>query len=331
MLQFFRATSSAGGTTSQAKTTNGVPGGELAPPIGDLQGLFLHGQQLKREPEDLSHHRKSPGDLDGSIIKGTGQKVLLVTPGGEDLVVDVINNNSGGGANSGSGKDGLSSPQHGGRSVNGTPTSTGSVLVEQPVELIATADGLKPAMSYSTQIFSPMANATHSAHSGTPSPNPYNDHGGQYAASTQGGIGAGYITTSSGTIRGSASSAFTVSDPYYREYFSGEQTYVRQQVPVYADSPEGAGGAIASGTSTFVDRYVRGQNTAYHSKGVIAAAGLTVDLPSPDSGIGADTVTPRDQTQIQQVSSYRKTTLQNFLWNTSGDLIYGIQFSRICT
>lgn len=289
-----RATSSASGIASQTKTTNGLTGGELAPPTGDLQGLFLHGQQLKREPEDLSHHRKSPSDLDGGIIKGTRQKVLLVTPGGEDLVVDVVNNNSI--------KDGLGSPQHGGRSLNGTPTSTGSVLVEQPVELIQTADGLKATMSYSTQIFSPMANATHSAHSGTPSPNPYNDHGGQYTSSSQGGLSAGYITTSAGTIRGSASSAFTVSDPYYREYFSGEQTYVRQQVPVYADSPEGAGGTIASGTSAFVDRYVRSQNSVYHSKGVIAAAGLTVDLPSPDSGIGADAVTPRDQTQIQQVS-----------------------------
>lgn len=294
-MQCCRATSSASGIASQTKAANGLAGGELTPPIGDLPGLFLHGQQLKREPEDLSHHRKSPSDIDSGIIKGARQKVLLVTPGGEDLVVDVVNNNSI--------KDGLNSPQHGSRSVNGTPNSTGSVLVDQPVELIATADGLKPAMSYSTQIFSPMANATHSAHSGTPSPNPYNDHGGQYTTTSQGGISAGYITTSAGAIRGSASSAFTVSDPYYREYFSGDQTYVRQQVPVYADSPEGASGGISSGASTFVDRYVRGQNTAYHSKGVIAAAGLTVDLPSPDSGIGADTVTPRDQTQIQQVSA----------------------------
>lgn len=250
--------------------------------------MFLHGQQLKREPEDLSHHRKSPADLDGGIVKGARQKVLLVTPGGEDLVVDVVNNNI---------KDELGSPQHGGRSLNGTPTSTGSVLVEQPVELIA-ADGLKSTMSYSTQIFSPMANATHS---GTPSPNPYNDHVGQYTSSSQGGISAGYITTSAGTIRGSSSSAFTVSDPYYREYFSGEQTYVRQQVPVYAESPDGVGGTISSGSSAFVDRYVRGQNSVYHGKGVIGAAGLTVDLPSPDSGIGADAVTPRDQTQMQQV------------------------------
>lgn len=212
--------------------------------------------------------------------------MVLVTPGGEDLVVDVVNNNSI--------KEDLGSPQHGARSLNGTPNSTG--LNDGPVELIS--DGLgKGTMSYSTQIFSPMTSAPHSGHSGTPSPIPYSDHS-QYTPAGQ--LGGGYITTSASALRGSAGSAFAVSDPYYREYFSGEQTYVRQQVPVYADSPESGSGSLASGGSAFVDRYGR-QGSVYHTKGVIAAAGLTVDLPSPDSGIGADAVTPRDQTQIQQV------------------------------
>jgi transcription factor CP2-like protein len=52
-----------------------------------------------------------------------------------------------------------------------------------------------------------------------------------------------------------------------------------------------------------MERYVR--SNVYHSNktSVSAAtvAGLTVDLPSPDSGIGAEAVTPRDQTAIQQV------------------------------
>lgn len=265
----------ASSSSVAGKAANGLTAADLAPPPGDLQGLFLHGQ-LKREPEDLSHHRKSPAD----VIKGR-QKVVLVTPGGEDLVVDVVNNNSI--------KDELGSPQHGGRSLNGTPTG----LNDGPVELIT--DGLKGTMSYSTQIFSPMASAPHSGHSGTPSPIPYSEHT-QYTPAGQ--LSASYITTSTSGLRGSAGSAFSVSDPYYREYFSGEQTYVRQQVPVYADSPE-SGGGLAGG-SAFVDRYGR-QGSVYHTKGVIAAAGLTVDLPSPDSGIGADAVTPRDQTQIQQV------------------------------
>lgn len=258
--------SSSGGI---GKLTNGLTAADLAPPPGDLQGLFLHGQ-LKREPEDLSHHRKSPSEFKPR------QKVLLVTPGGEDLVVDVVNNNS---------------IKDGERSLNGTPTSSG--LSEGPVELIT--DGLKPGMSYTTQIFSPMATVPHSGHSGTPSPIPYSEHA-QYTPAGQ-PLSAGYITSPASALRSSGASAFSVSDPYYREYFTGEQTYVRQQVPVYADSPEGAG------SSAFVDRYGR-QSAVYHSKGVIAAAGLTVDLPSPDSGIGADAITPRDQTQIQQSFDY---------------------------
>jgi transcription factor CP2-like protein len=54
-----------------------------------------------------------------------------------------------------------------------------------------------------------------------------------------------------------------------------------------------------------MERYVR--SNVYHSnKTAVSAAtvaGLTVDLPSPDSGIGAEAVTPRDQTAIQQVST----------------------------
>lgn len=104
MTQFVccRASSQAGGIlTSQLKATNGVVSGaglELTtPPLGstsqlssqDIQGLFVNqhvgyaqpgasGSQnlqiVKREPEDLSHHRKlessspSSASLDGSII-----------------------------------------------------------------------------------------------------------------------------------------------------------------------------------------------------------------------------------------------------------------------
>lgn len=98
----FRASSQAGGIlTSQLKAANGLVSGaglELStPPLSsagqlssqELQGLFINqhvgytqpgatgGQNLqivKREPEDLSHHRKldcsspSSASLDGSII-----------------------------------------------------------------------------------------------------------------------------------------------------------------------------------------------------------------------------------------------------------------------
>lgn len=190
---------------------------------------------------------------------------------------------------------GLSSPQHGSRSVNGTPTSThSSLLADGPGASsleFASSDGLKPAM-YATQIFAPSG-------SGTPSPTPYGD---QYGQST---VGGGYASTT----RPASTASF--ADHYYREYFTTVASGAATPEPVYSgqlrQSQLGYGEEAAGGGSggSFVERYVR-QSTAYHGKGVIAAAtaaGLTVDLPSPDSGIGADAITPRDQTTMQQVSN----------------------------
>lgn len=103
---------------------------------------------------------------------------------------------------------------------------------------------------------------------GTPSPTPYGD---QYPRQS---------TTFAG-------------DPYYREYFVGDG-YQQRAAPPYSDTE-------STSASAFGDRY--GSVPRYHSKSVIAAAGLTVDLPSPDSGIGADAVTPRDHTAVQQVGA----------------------------
>lgn len=103
-----RTSSQAGGIlTSQLKAANGLVSGaglELTPPLSsagqlssqDIQGLFINqhvgyaqttasGSQnlqiVKREPEDLSHHRKldaSSPSLDGSIIvsKQSRHKVI---------------------------------------------------------------------------------------------------------------------------------------------------------------------------------------------------------------------------------------------------------------
>ncbi|XP_066248632.1 protein grainyhead isoform X1 [Euwallacea similis] len=345
--------SQAGGIlTSQLKPTNGLVSGaglELTtPPLStssqlssqELQGLFINqhvgyaqpagtaGQNLqivKREPEDLSHHRKldcgspSSGSLDGSIIisKQSRPKVVLVSSGGgnqpADLVVDVnsIKDES---------HRGLNSPQDGSRSINGTPTSTHSSLLADgsntgPIEFIST-DGLKPAM-YTTQIFTAMSNPCHSG-SGTPSPTPYSDHNIQYTQSTMGsgpnGSGATIYSTSSG--RASSSGAFTVStDPYYREYFTTVASGAGTPEPIYSSQLRQGhlayGEEVASGgaTASFVERYVR--QSQYHGKGVIAAAGLTVDLPSPDSGIGADAITPRDQNTLQQSFDYTELCQNN--------------------
>lgn len=226
--------------------------------------------------------------------------VLVSSSGGNgqpgDLVVDV---NS---IKDEAGHRGLNSPQHGSRSINGTPTSSHSSLLADgsntgPIEFIS-SDGIKPAM-YASQIFSTMSHGN--SGSGTPSPIPYSDHVTQF---TQSQIGGGY--SSSG--RPASSGAFSVADPYYREYFATVASGAGTPEPVYTGqlrqsqigyAEEATGGGSTTG---FVERYVR--QGPYHGKGVIAAAtaaGLTVDLPSPDSGIGADAITPRDQNTMQQV------------------------------
>ncbi|XP_060516363.1 protein grainyhead isoform X4 [Cylas formicarius] len=359
-----RPSSQAGGIlTSQLKATNGLVSGaglELpTPPLStggqlssqELQGLFINqhvgyaqpaataGQNLqivKREPEDLSHHRKldcsspSSGSLDGSIIisKQSRPKVVLVSAGGGnnqpgDLVVDVnsIKDES---------HRGLNSPQHGSRSINGTPTSTHSSLLADgsntgPIEFIS-ADGLKPGM-YTTQIFASMNNAGHHGGSGTPSPIPYSDHVAQYTQSSMGGgggggggsIGSGSAIYSTSGGRPSNSGAFSVSsDPYYREYFTTVASGAGTPEPVYSSQLRqgqiayGEEAASGGATASFVERYVR--QATYHGKGVIAAAtaaGLTVDLPSPDSGIGTDAITPRDQNTLQQSFDYTELCQTN--------------------
>lgn len=156
--------------------------------------------------------------------------------------------------------------------------------------------------------------------SGTPSPIPYTDHVTQYTQST---IGGGYATS---TVRPGSSGPFSVTDPYYREYFTTVTSGAGTPEPAYSGQlrqtqigygEEAAGGGT---TASFVERYVR-NSSAYHGKGVIAAAtaaGLTVDLPSPDSGIGADAITPRDQNTMQQVS----TSKYQFYSTTPPKLFY---------
>lgn len=327
---------------SQLKPSNGLIGpGSGGLEIGsghlsDLQGLFLHQHPLKREPEDLSHHRGGPnkgGNADGlkTIVGGGGgrPKVVLVAPGNsgqqqqdqQQLVVDVVNNNNNQQTNNnnpGGVKEeyvgGHHSPQHNSRSINGTPSSTSSLIADMnppppAIELIATPDGLKPM--YGTHIFTTMSGQH--TDSGAPSPNSYEHQ--QYTTSSVlsgGGPGnpGGYITTSAGRA--------PFADPYaYREYFGGAGAAAepgsygaqlggggggRQTASYGSDASDAGAVSNAAATASFVERYVR--QSSYHNKGVIAAAGLTVDLPSPDSGIGADAITPRDQNAIQQVLRY---------------------------
>lgn len=65
-------------------------------------------------------------------------------------------------------------------------------------------------------------------------------------------------------------------------------------------------------TTSFLDRYLRQQPTTTNSNGGTSYKttihGLTVDLPSPDSGIGEATITPRGENgalpQVSQVSQF---------------------------
>jgi hypothetical protein len=98
------------------------------------------------------------------------------------------------------------------------------------------------------------------------------------------------------------------SDSFYRDYFnssannnsnanansnsSGDQQYARAVAQLaYGEGHE----------SSFGDRFIRNQPGVYKQQQQQQGTGLTVDLPSPDSGIGVDAVTPRDQSVAQQV------------------------------
>ncbi|KAF6215956.1 hypothetical protein GE061_000293 [Apolygus lucorum] len=302
--------------SSQLKGTSGGTGLEIGgQALSDIPGLFLHHPSshqatVKREPEDLSHHRKS-----GAGEKGR-HKVVLVTSGGshQDLVVDLVNNNNSSNNNNNNNNppsikdEFIQSPQQTNRSMNGTPSSTSSLMATDPnapIEIIQ-GEGLKSGINYGSHIFTTMSTGagTHGG-SGSPSPIPYPDHTQYNTQAT-----SSYITTSAANRSGAT--AFT--DPYYREYFMTEQSpYAAQlrQVSTFGDAADGA-----SNSASFVERYVR-QSSAYHNKGVIAAAGLTVDLPSPDSGIGADAITPRDQTTIQQSFDYSEMCGGPLLGETS--------------
>lgn len=100
----------------------------------------------------------------------------MTTGGGHpELVVDVVNNNT-----TTIKDEFVHSPQHGSRSINGTPSSTSSLITPDnpPIEIITT-DGLKTEM-YNSHMFTAMSQPQGS---GTPSPIPYSDHATQYTTS----------------------------------------------------------------------------------------------------------------------------------------------------
>ncbi len=83
----------------------------------------------------------------------------------------------------------------------------------------------------------------------------------------------------------------------YREYFDPQSGYVPSRT-VYNEPSDNQ-----PPSTNYEGRFAaHTKNGTIYTKTVTSAAGLTVDLPSPDSGIGADAITPRDQNNIQQVN-----------------------------
>ena len=142
------------------------------------------------------------------------------------------------------------------------------------------------AQYQSPQLFATLSNPSHGS--------PYDFVGGGSGTSVV--VSTAQFANLRGPGGSNMSSVYPVgnspSDPYYRvDYFgnefgaSGVTTASRQLSPY-----DGA----SDGGPSFVDRYVR-QGGPY--KGHV----LPVDLPSPDSGIGTEAITPRDQSNMQQV------------------------------
>uniref|UniRef100_A0A182NLP5 Uncharacterized protein n=1 Tax=Anopheles dirus TaxID=7168 RepID=A0A182NLP5_9DIPT len=95
---------------------------------------------------------------------------------------------------------------------------------------------------------------------------------------------------------GPGGSAF-ITEPYtYREYFDN-QGYAPART-IYGSAVDSEGPQPAT---TYEGRFTK--NTSIYAK-TITATGLTVDLPSPDSGIGQDAITPRDQNNVPQQFDY---------------------------
>ncbi|XP_076368056.1 uncharacterized protein LOC143255763 isoform X2 [Tachypleus tridentatus] len=107
-----------------------------------------------------------------------------------------------------------------------------------------------------------------------------------------------YIAQSSLASRTSGSTVYTLTaTDYYKDLYAyvgspvTEQCQTgRQHIASYSDTVENV---------AFVDRYIR-QNSSYKT----GLHGLTVDLPSPDSGIGEATITPRDGAGLPQIFDY---------------------------
>ncbi|KAF4520306.1 hypothetical protein B566_EDAN004366 [Ephemera danica] len=263
--------------------------------VAHLQQLQLLQQySIKREPEDLSQPLTRKHlllqDRDKLIsqvglARGAAESVLVLGRKAPSSTVVVVKDEF---------RSDRESPEDG---------STG-LLLKTPLAMTTSApSSASPTAVYASQIFANLNAHTPVTSVGGSSPHHFSEHV-QYTTTGQ----QGYVGSSSPGSRGSSGGpSYTLTsatDAYYRDYFAAtESPYQLQRQTSAIQYTEGASGDTNTGaaaSSAFVERYVR-QSAAYKTA-TAGSVALTVDLPSPDSGIGTDAITPRDQTAIQQKS-----------------------------
>jgi transcription factor CP2-like protein len=234
-----------------------------------------------------------------------------------------------GGVNDGS-REGGANPSgsviHIRRPISSQPSHDGDSMMS-PAALDLARAGIQSALQqqYSPSAYSSNSGAVGNGHqqSGLASIQVVNNHGYDSSPGPAYGLvspnepGVYTAIHPSSTLRQqpsgyAVSSSVGSSDSFYRDYFTssasnnsnanansssnGDQQYARAVAQLaYGEGHE----------SAFGDRFIRSSN---NQPGVYKqqqqqqqGTGLTVDLPSPDSGIGVDAVTPRDQSVAQQV------------------------------
>ncbi|KAJ6641308.1 Protein grainyhead, partial [Pseudolycoriella hygida] len=179
--------------------------------------------------------------------------------------------------------------------VKEPPPSPGSPSSEN---MYGAAGGTQIYMQGPSHQTSSATSSASNVNTNTPSPGPYvSDQYGMYTARLPSG-GTAFMT-----------------EPYYREYFAGDAQGYAPARAIYgdADGPQGSG--------TYEGRFSNhhSKNTPVYAK-TVTAAGLTVDLPSPDSGIGTDAITPRDQNNIQQSFDYTELCQPTTLLDANGTI-----------
>lgn len=113
---------------------------------------------------------------------------------------------------------------------------------------------------------------------------------------------------------GGASEYYRPSTDYYSAGNGDQyQQAVRQQQLVAAAAAAAAGGGgYAEPEPGFVDRYIRQNGSAAAVNGFKGSL-LSVDLPSPDSGIGEATMTPRESASLPQIFDYSELSQAQML------------------